>query len=110
MDGWTWAALVIATASMVGLVWWKRRARRVYVVDHVTVDDSKRGRERDRDALPSQSLAKSTRERFDVGVLVLGRSLGADSFRKIADMAAHARCGDAQGSLHGSPPRRAEAG
>ena len=33
-----WTALVIATASMVGLVWWKRRARRVYVIDHVKLE------------------------------------------------------------------------
>lgn len=33
-----WAALVIATASMFGLVRWKRRARRVYVIDHVKLE------------------------------------------------------------------------
>ncbi len=33
-----WAVLVVATASMVGLVWWKRRARHVYVIDHVRVE------------------------------------------------------------------------
>lgn len=33
-----WAVLVIATASMVGLVWWKRRARHVYVIDHVKLE------------------------------------------------------------------------
>ena len=33
-----WAVLVIATASMVGLVWWKRRARREYVIDHVKLE------------------------------------------------------------------------
>jgi len=38
VDGWMWAVLVIATASMVGLVWWKRRARRVYVIDHVKLE------------------------------------------------------------------------
>ena len=38
MDGWMWAVLVIATASMVGLVWWKRRARREYVIDHVKLE------------------------------------------------------------------------
>lgn len=38
MDGWMWTAFVIATASMVGLVWWKRRARRVYVIDHVKLE------------------------------------------------------------------------
>lgn len=38
MDGWMWAVLVVATASMVGLVWWKRRARHVYVIDHVRVE------------------------------------------------------------------------
>lgn len=38
VDGWMRAVLVIATASMVGLVWWKRRARRVYVIDHVKLE------------------------------------------------------------------------
>lgn len=38
VDGWMWAVLVIAMASMVGLVWWKRRARRVYVIDHVKLE------------------------------------------------------------------------
>ena len=33
-----WAALAIATASTVGLVWWKRRARRVYLIDHVKLE------------------------------------------------------------------------
>lgn len=33
-----WAAFVIATASIAGLVWWKRRARRVYVIDHVKLE------------------------------------------------------------------------
>lgn len=33
-----WVVLVIATASMVGLLWWKRRARRVYVIDHVKLE------------------------------------------------------------------------
>lgn len=33
-----WAVLVVATASTVGLVWWKRRARRVYVIDHVKLE------------------------------------------------------------------------
>ncbi|MBT8797461.1 hypothetical protein [Microbacterium flavum] len=30
--------LVIATASTIGLVWWKRGARRVYVIDHVKLE------------------------------------------------------------------------
>lgn len=38
VDSWMWAVLVIATASMVGLVWWKRRARHVYVIDHVKLE------------------------------------------------------------------------
>lgn len=38
MDGWMWVVLVIATASTIGLAWWKRRARRVYVVDHVKLE------------------------------------------------------------------------
>lgn len=33
-----WAVLVIATASTIGLVWWKRRARRAYVIDHVKLE------------------------------------------------------------------------
>lgn len=33
-----WTAFVIATASMVGLVWWKRRARRIHVIDHVKLE------------------------------------------------------------------------
>jgi len=33
-----WAVLVVATASMVGLVWWKWRARHVYVIDHVKLE------------------------------------------------------------------------
>lgn len=33
-----WAVLVIATASTIGIAWWKRRARRVYVVDHVKLE------------------------------------------------------------------------
>jgi len=33
-----WAALVIATASMVGVVWLNRRARRVYVIDYVKLE------------------------------------------------------------------------
>lgn len=38
MDGWTWAALVIATASTIGITWWGRRARRVYMIDHMKVE------------------------------------------------------------------------
>ncbi|WP_454112129.1 hypothetical protein [Microbacterium aurum] len=38
MDGWMWAALVLATAPTLGLVWCKRRARRVYVIDHVKLE------------------------------------------------------------------------
>lgn len=33
-----WAALVIATASMVGIAWRTRRARRVYAIDHVKLE------------------------------------------------------------------------
>lgn len=33
-----WTALVIATALTVGIAWWKRRARRVYVIDHVKLE------------------------------------------------------------------------
>lgn len=33
-----WAALVIATASTAGIVWWRRRARHVYVIDHVKLE------------------------------------------------------------------------
>ncbi|GAA3033462.1 hypothetical protein GCM10010462_20420 [Microbacterium dextranolyticum] len=33
-----WAVLVIAMASTVGLVRWKQRARRVYVIDHVKLE------------------------------------------------------------------------
>lgn len=33
-----WTAFVIATASTVGIVWWKRRASRVYVIDHVKLE------------------------------------------------------------------------
>lgn len=38
MDCWMWALLVIATALTVGLAWKKRRARRVYVIDHVKIE------------------------------------------------------------------------
>ena len=38
MDGWIWATLVIATASTIGIACWKRRARRVYVIDHVKLE------------------------------------------------------------------------
>ena len=38
MDGWMWAALVIAAASTIGVLWWKRRARHVYVIDHVKLE------------------------------------------------------------------------
>jgi len=33
-----WALLVTATALTVGLAWKKRRARRVYVIDHVKIE------------------------------------------------------------------------
>lgn len=33
-----WAALVIAAASTIGVLWWKRRARHVYVIDHVKLE------------------------------------------------------------------------
>lgn len=33
-----WAALVIATASTIGIAWWGRRARRVYMIDHMKVE------------------------------------------------------------------------
>lgn len=33
-----WAVIVVATASMVCLVWWNRRARRVYLIDHVKLE------------------------------------------------------------------------
>lgn len=33
-----WTALVIATALTVGIAWWKRRARLVYVIDHVKLE------------------------------------------------------------------------
>lgn len=38
MGSWIWVVLVIATAATVGLVWWKRRARRVYVIDHLKLE------------------------------------------------------------------------
>lgn len=38
MDGWMWTVLVIATAPTIGIVWWKRRTRRVYVIDHVKLE------------------------------------------------------------------------
>lgn len=38
VDGWMWALLVTATALTVGLAWKKRRARRVYVIDHVKIE------------------------------------------------------------------------
>lgn len=38
MESWAWAVFVIATGSAVGISWWKRRARRVYAIDHVSVE------------------------------------------------------------------------
>ena len=38
MESWIWVGLVIATASMVGLAWCKRRARHLYVIDHVKLE------------------------------------------------------------------------
>lgn len=38
MEVWIWVVLAGVTALPVAVVWWKRRARRVYVIDHVRVE------------------------------------------------------------------------
>ncbi|MFB8146668.1 hypothetical protein ACFC1W_07975 [Microbacterium sp. NPDC056003] len=38
MDVWIWVVLAGLAALAAGGVWWKRRARRVYVIDHVRVE------------------------------------------------------------------------
>lgn len=38
MDVWIWVALAGAAMVVVAGVWWKRRARRVYVINHVRVE------------------------------------------------------------------------
>ena len=38
MDVWIWVVLVGVAAVAVAVVWWKRRARSVYVIDHVRVE------------------------------------------------------------------------
>ena len=38
MDVWIWIGLVAVAALAVAVVWWKRRARRVYLIDRVRVE------------------------------------------------------------------------
>jgi len=38
VEVWVWVVLAGVTALAVAVVWWKRRARRVYVIDHVRVE------------------------------------------------------------------------
>lgn len=38
VDVWIWVALALVAAAPIVGVWWKRRARRVYVIDHVRVE------------------------------------------------------------------------
>lgn len=35
---WIWVVLAVVAAVLIAGVWWKRRARRVYVIDHVRVE------------------------------------------------------------------------